>query len=206
MSLAGSSQAAPAAFYPSGVMSFTYQQVPFGLNGAFASDGAVFAPAAFPAGGPGATTAMYAEAEGRAFPLVAGGVFNADRSVDAAALFLRLPAPIVPGTYSIDLVNYTAVFAFVDDATAVDLPDDITTTDFDTWVAAIQSSHKFLSAVGSITIAQIDPGTLQGMFALTATDLVTGMPVLIPDGIFSVGTTTAVESGSWGGIKALYRE
>jgi len=32
------------------------------------------------------------------------------------------------------------------------------------------------------------------------------MPVLIPDGIFSVGTTVSVESESWGGIKAPYRD
>jgi len=204
--LAGTAQADPATFYPGGTMSFTYRKIPFGLNGTFRSDGSVTDPSGFPAGGSGATTAAYAEAGGMAYLLVAGGMLNADRSVDAAALFLRLPAPILPGTYAIDLANHSALFAFVDDATAVVLPTDLTTTDFDTWVNAIQAPHKLLSAVGSITIAQVDGGSLQGMFSLTTTDLATGLPVLVPNGIFSVGTATSVESGSWGGIKALYRD
>jgi hypothetical protein len=188
------------------MMSFSYQQIPFGLNGTFVSDGDVTDPSAFPAGGSGATTAAYAEASGTAYLLVAGGLRNPDGSVDAAALFLRMPAPLVPGTYPIDLAGYTALFGFVDDATAVDLPDDLTTTDFDTWVNAIQASHKFVGAMGYITLATVETDLLQGMFSITATDAGSGLPVLIPDGIFSLVTTVSVDSETWGGIKAGYRD
>lgn len=203
---AGAAGAEPAALYPGGMMSFTYRRIPFGLNGTFRSDGDVTDPSAFPASGPGATTAAYAEADGTAYLLVVGGLLNADESVDAAALFLRMPAPVAPGTYPVDKAGYTARFGFVDDATAVVLPADLTTTDFDTWVSAIQAPHKFLGVLGYITLTQVEAGLLQGMFSLTATDAVTGLPVLVPDGIFSVGTTVSVDGASWGGIKAGYRE
>ena len=122
-------------------------------------------------------------------------------------MFFRLPSPLLPGTYPIDPADGTALFAFGDDATSITLPESPATTDFDAWVAEIPSLHRFLSVVGSVTIVRIDSAALQGVFSLSATDLATGLPVLIPDGVFSVGSTSAVRSGgSWGGIKAQYRD
>jgi hypothetical protein len=200
---AGNAAAVPAAFYSGGILSFSYQPVPFGARDAFRSEGAAIDPSAFPAGGSGVTTARYAEANGTAYLLVAGGTVNADGSVDAALLFLRGPAPLAPGTFAVDPLD-SVLFAFVDDAAAVVLPEDLSTSDIDAWARSIPATRRLLGTAGTIRLAVADSGRLQGLFSLTAMDVSSGLPVLVPDGIFSLGATSPVGDASWGSVKAGY--
>jgi len=194
-------------FYPGGEMSFTYMQIPPGpISGTFFAQGDVSDPQSIPPPGTGATSALAVEIDGMYYLLIVGGFGNADRSADIGFVFIMSPTPIGPGVYPLDPVGFTTLFGFLDDASDIVLPGDLTTTDWVVWVSSITAAHKFLGTSGSVVITVLTPSDIQATFAVTAGEFGGGPIIGIPDGYISVGTVLDINQDSWGAVKNLYSE
>ena len=79
-------------------------------------------------------------------------------SVNIGAIFINKPGELEPGTYTVDPIFQTALFAFVlgaDFTTIPENPEDIV------------ADKVYISATGSITISELTEGSLSGSFSGT---------------------------------------
>jgi hypothetical protein len=202
-----SASAAPALFYPSGTLSFSYSQLPFGpISGSYEASGSLLDLDSFPAG-PAACAAASMTYHGTTYLLVLSGRQNPDSSVDAAFVWLAKPA-IMAGSYPLDLTSYTALFGYLEGATGVDWPtgNRFHETNWTEWLELVTARNTWVGASGGVTLLAVDPSRLEGIFQVIAVDPEPPMSIMIPDGFFSFGATVSVDDASWGSIKAGYAE
>lgn len=205
--LASSAQAQVPTFYDQGSVGFGYTQFPVGpYSGSFLSDGGIADPDAFPPGGSGASIGIRVNVAGVNYLLIAGGVQNTDATADVALIFLRSAAPFAPGPYPVDPIGYTALFAFIDDASSVVIPDQIDSTNWQAWVAGLVADHKIVSGTGSIVLTTVTDTIIEGAFAGIGGEFGGGIMVSFVNGHFFVDPEPLpVEATTWGSIKGLYR-
>jgi len=165
---------AAAQLYDAGQLSFSYVQTPFpGYSGSFDAEGVALPPdGQLPPGqteavGGGTAPATTDSLQTAIYAVTA----NADGTFDVALAALRTEGAPTPGTYPVDLTTGTALFGFIDDAVAFDLPDTLDQDHLVDWLLNLPAAHKLISTSGSITLAGADADTLYGTFSGTTIDV-----------------------------------
>ncbi len=182
-----------------GNMDFDFQEFPSGpITGHFASVGEIVAA---PAGsGTAATTYVL---DGTNYLTVVGALEDGLNFYDGAAIILASPIPIVAGTYPLDAIS--GLFVFVDDAASWTPPVDIWNTNWTSELSSIVAAGKYGSISGSVTLTSVSASLIAGTFDVTVNDPDTGTMLTITAGSFNLESSTAVDAGTWGSIKSLYR-
>jgi len=192
--------------FDGGRLEFGFREFPSGLySGTFFAEGSVLDFGAFPPSFPGAVHAAHVRHDGLHMIVLLGGFQNPDGSADVAFLFLQSEEPFAAGQYVVDPMTYSIVFGFVDDATGVQIPEDLWSADWQTVFDSVLASHKMGSVSGVITLDVVEPGRVVGSFAgyMAEPD---GVQVVVTDATFNAGAVILpVESSSWSRIKAIYR-
>jgi|GEM_PF-3017353 len=158
--------------YDHGNLSFDYDQWPFGsINGTFSAAGALDMETGMPVDGvAGCGGALEAALGDTVNALSAAVIVNDDGSLDVAIIFVRFPNGPTPGTYGVDLTNFTAGYAWLDDVVDFQMPEG---TDYAAWLDALVAAYKFVSTSGSVTVSAVDnngfTATFSGMMADAAT-------------------------------------
>jgi hypothetical protein len=198
---------ATAQSFGSGRLEFGYREFPTGpYSGRFYAEGSVLDFGAFPPSAPGAVHAAHVQHNGLHIIIILGGFQNADGSGDVAFLYLQSDEPFTPGTYVVDPVTYSVVFGFVDDATGIQIPDQLWDANWETIFDSVLAAHKMGSVSGLITLDEVTPGRVSGSFAgyLAEPD---GIRAVVTDASFTAGAVVLpVETSSWGSVKAAYRD
>jgi hypothetical protein len=149
--------------------------------------------------------AIRATVDGFHYLVVFGGLQNLDSTVDLAFVFLRSPSPFAPGSYPVNISQYSAFFGFVDDASSIDIPDNPWSADWPTWIAGLNADHKLLAGSGAISLTSISNALLEGTFSGITGEFGGGILVGVTNGTFSLDPEAlSIEDNSWGHIKALY--
>lgn len=159
------------ATYFEGDYSFDYNQWPFGsYDGTHAATGVILDPGI--GWEPGQTESAGGRLETRADTLTAwayGARLNADTTVDMGALFIRsATGSLSPGNYSIDITNYTVMFAFMDDISNFSIPEE--GADMAAFISSLEADQKFFGTTGGIDVTQVDEFGFRGTFSGTMTD------------------------------------
>lgn len=206
LALLASTAPAGAQSFDGGRLAFGYREFPFGqYSGTFFAEGSVLDFGAFPPSFPGAVHAAHVRHDGFHMIIILGGFQNPDGSADVAFLFLQSLEPFTVGQFVVDPVTYSVAFGFVDDATGVQIPEDLWNADWQTVFDSVLASHKLGSVSGVITLEVVEPGRVVGSFAgyMAEPD---GMQVVVTDASFTAGAVILpVQSSSWSRIKAIYR-
>jgi hypothetical protein len=188
----------PLVAYSAGEMAFHYEQTPFPIySGDFAAAGEALPPdGQLPPGQleavGGATVAGNADSTQTAFYAVTD---NGDGTFDLALGALATLGEPTPGVYPVDIQTGTAVFGFVDDVVAFDLPDTLDQEHLIDWILNVQAAHKLISISGSITVAGADQDTLFGTFSGTTVDIDNPLFLVnVEDGAFALSGADIVAS------------
>jgi len=202
--------AQPMVGFTEGEIAFDYSQTPFGpYSGSFQAIG--------PAGGagdfidPGETEGCGGVAgssiDGHLF-LGYGAIRNPDKSLDLVILMIFTDSePITPGTYSIDVTDFSSFFWYLDDVEGIVMPDNLDDANWDDLVASLIAAHKFASISGSITIDQLDASSASGTFTGAMIDLDDIMTLIsVSNGAFQLtGGYVASDDASFSELKTMYR-
>jgi hypothetical protein len=193
--------------YVSGAVGFHYQQFPFGsYRGDFAATGTLpvlpvdpvtfdQAVGGFHSSAPDSVTAVW-------YAIVGGS----PSTMDVALLWMRRPgAVLAPGSYPIDPLGRTVLFAYADGVSGFTPPDDPAGADLADWLAGVVADHVFLALSGSVTVASAGSDGFSGTFSGLAGDA-SPMLITISNGTFALdGIGVSVEEVNWGDMKAAFR-
>lgn len=193
--------------YVGGAVGFHYQQFPFGAyRGDFAATGTLPIPPVDPATLDQAVGGFWSSAPDSVTAVWYALVAQTPTTMDLALLWLRKPgAALPPGSYPIDALGRTVLFAFADDVTGFTPPADPAGADLADWLAGVEADHVFLALSGAVQVASAGPFGFTGTFAGTAADA-SPMLISISGGTFALdGIDVAVEDVNWGDVKATFR-
>jgi len=196
------------SLYSGGEMSFDYDQFPFGpVAGTFHANGDILELLDFPPTGGGACTGATLDTETTDYFAFVAGVRNPDNSIDLTFIHIRSDAGISTESYQFDPVNQRVLFGFIDDATAITMPEDLVNFDFRLWLDQVEAKHKFTGALGNVTFTSISPEGIEGSFDGILVDTEDTTLVSISNAMFRLsGDPLPVEDESWGSIKGRYQK
>ncbi len=157
------------AIYDEGSLSFDYDQWPIGnYDGSFDASGAILDSLLW-----GNEQTMSCGGTNQIFQDTTvvwcyGAIYNADTTVDLAAVFVRSVGEVTPGNYSVDVSTFMAGYAFFDDVANFTVPDP--NGDVATWLSNLSAAHRMVSSAGNIIVSAVSDTEFAGTFSGTMID------------------------------------